>query len=201
MTKLFPSKQLNILITIILLTYTSLSAQENKLNSLIHIIENSSKYDKEKKAEIDSIRTILKKTKKSDLLSLYHLNTEMFYRFKVFQRDSAFYYGIQAKDLAYQLNNKSFIANANMNLADICVSSGMYKEALDFLEPSKIDEKNSNYNALYYGVLGRCYGDMAEYSNTPYFNKQYLDLAHTYREKALSLTEDGYFFSLFLKSI
>ncbi len=48
MTKLFPSKQLNILIAIILLTYTSLSAQENKLNSLIHIIENSSKYDKEK---------------------------------------------------------------------------------------------------------------------------------------------------------
>lgn len=200
MTKLFPSKQLNILITIILLTYTSLSAQENKLNSLIHIIENSSKYDKEKKAEIDSIRTILKKTKKSDLLSLYHLNTEMFYRFKVFKRDSAFYYGIQAKDLAYQLNNKSFIANANMNMADICVSSGMYKEALDFLEPSKIDEKNSNYNALYYGVLGRCYGDMAEYSNTPYFNKQYLDLAHTYREKALSLTEDGYFFHYFLKA-
>ncbi|WP_348800008.1 DUF6377 domain-containing protein [Flavobacterium adhaerens] len=200
MTKLFPSKQLNILIKIIFLTYTSLSAQESKLNSLIHIIENSSKYDKERKAEIDSIRTILKKTKKIDLLSLYHLNTEMFYRYKVFQRDSAFYYGIQAKNLAYQLNNKSFIANANMNLADICVSSGMYKEALDFLEPSKIDEKNSNYDAFYYGILGRCYGDMAEYSNTPYFNKQYLDLAHIYRERALLLTEDGSFFHYFLKA-
>lgn len=200
MTKLFPSKQLNILIAITFLTYTSLSAQESKLNSLIHIIENSSKYDKEKKAEIDSIRTILKKTKKIDLLSLYHLNTEMFYRYKVFKRDSAFYYGIQAKNLAYQLNNKSFIANANMNLADICVSSGMYKEALDFLEPSKIDEKNSNYDAFYYGILGRCYGDMAEYSNTPYFNKQYLDLAHIYRERALLLTEDGSFFHYFLKA-
>lgn len=200
MTKLFPSKQLTIFITIILLTYTSLSAQESKLNSLLHIIENSSKYDTEKKIEIDSIRTILKNIKKSDLLSLYHLNTEMFYRFKVFKRDSAFYYGIQAKTLAHQLNNKSFIANANMNLADICVSSGMYKEALDFLEPSKIDKKNSNYDALYYGILGRCYGDMAEYSNTPYYNKQYLDLAHIYREKALSLTEDGYFFHYFLEA-
>lgn len=200
MTTLFPSKQLNILIAIILLTYTSLSAQENKLNSLIHIIENSSKYDKEKKAEIDSIRTILQNIKKSDLLSLYHLNIEMFDQFKVFKRDSAFYYGIQAKTLAHQLNNKSFIANANMNLADICVSSGMYKEALDFLEPSKIDEKNSNYDAFYYGVLGRCYGDMAEYSNTPYFNKQYLDLAHIYREKALLLTENGSFFHYFLEA-
>ncbi len=153
-----------------------------------------------KKAEIDSIRTILKNIKKSDLLSLYHQNTEMFYRFKVFKRDSAFYYGIQAKILAYQLNNKSFIANANMNLADICVSSGMYKEALDYLEPPKVDEKNSDYDALYYGILGRCFGDMAEYSNTPYFYKQYLDLAHKYREKALSLTEDGYFFHYFLEA-
>ena len=200
MTKLFPSKQLNILIKIIFLTYTSLSAQESKLNSVIHIIENSSKYDKEKKAEIDSIRTILKKTKKIDLLSLYHLNTEMFYRYKVFQRDSAFHYGIIAKKIAHQLNNKSFIAVANINLADICVSSGMYKEALDFLEPSKINKKNADYNSLYYGILGRCYGDMAEYSNTPYFNKEYLKLAHIYREKAFSLTEEGYFFYYFLEA-
>ncbi|WP_348825659.1 DUF6377 domain-containing protein [Flavobacterium aestuarii] len=198
MIKLPLSRYLHIIITIIILAHTSLSAQENKLDSLIHIIENSSKYDQVKKAEIDSIRTILKKTKKSDLVSLNHLNSEMFYRFKVFKRDSAFYYGIQAKTLAHQLNNKSLIAKASMNLADICVSSGMYKEALDFLEPSKIDEKNPNYDALYFGVLGRCYGDMAEYSNTPYYNKQYLDLAHKYREKALSLTENGYFFHYFL---
>jgi len=200
MTKLFPSKQQYILLAIILFTYTSLTAQESKLNSLIHIIENSSKYDKEKKAKIDSIRAILKNIKKSDILSLYHQNTEMFYQFKVFKRDSAFYYAIRAKNLAYVLKDKSLIANANMNLADICVSSGMYKEALDFLKPSEKDEKNTNYDALYYGVLGRCYGDMAEYSNTPYFNKQYLDLAHKYREKALLLTDNGYFFHYFLEA-
>lgn len=200
MTKLFPSKYLCLFTVIVLLSYTSLFAQESKLNALIGIIGNSSKYDAKKITEIDSIRTILKNTKKNDISSLYHLNTEMFYRFKVFQRDSAFYYGVRAKTLAHQLNNKSFIANANMNLADICVSSGMYKEALDFLEPSKIDEKNPDYNALYYGILGRCYGDMAEYSNTPYFNKQYLNLALLYREKALLLTEDGTFFHYFLEA-
>jgi hypothetical protein len=76
----------------------------------------------------------------------------------------------------------------------------MYKEALDFLGPSKIKEADTNYGSLYYGILGRCYGDMAEYSNTPYFQKQYLDLARKYRKKALSLTEDGYFFHYFLKA-
>jgi tetratricopeptide (TPR) repeat protein len=200
MIKLLSLKHLNPLIAVFLLTTTSIVAQENKLNSLIHIIENSSKYDKEKKIEIDSIRILLKNTTKSDLLVQYHLNEKMFYLFKFFKRDSAFYYGIKAKDLAYQLKNKSLIANANMNMADICVSSGMYKEALDFLEPSKIDENNKDYNAFYYGILGRCYGDMAEYSNTPYFYKQYLELAHKYRAKALSLTEDGQFFNYFLEA-
>ena len=70
MTKLFPSKQLSILITIIVLIYTSSSAQESKLDSLIHIIENASKYDAKKKAEIDSIRSILEGSKKPSA-SLY----------------------------------------------------------------------------------------------------------------------------------
>ncbi|WP_026714293.1 DUF6377 domain-containing protein [Flavobacterium daejeonense] len=200
MKKIFLLKSLCIFTAIVLFSYTGLFAQESKLNLVVQTIEDSNKYDAKKKAEIDSIRTILKSTKKSDVLSLYNLNTEMFYRFKVFQRDSAFYYGIQSKTLAQQLHDKSFLATANMNLADICVSSGMYKEALDFLEPSKIDDKNTNYNTLYYGILGRCYGDMAEYSNTPYFNKQYLNLAHLYREKALSLTEDDTFFHYFLEA-
>jgi tetratricopeptide (TPR) repeat protein/preprotein translocase subunit YajC len=183
------------------LTFTIGTSQtKNTFKDLNQLIKNSSKYDQEKLVEIDSIRNIIKKTKKSDLLVRYKLNEKMFYQFKFFKRDSAFYYGFQTKNIALKINDKGLIANANMNLADICVSSGMYKEALDFLEPSKIKEADTNYGSLYYGILGRCYGDMAEYSNTPYFNKQYLELARKYREKALSLSENGYFFYYFLKA-
>lgn len=198
MITLLPFKNLTLIIAVFLLTTSSVVGQKNKLDTLIQIIENSSKYDKKKTIEIDSIRTLLRKNPKNDFLAQYHLSEQMFYQFKFFKRDSAFFYGIKAKNLAYELKDKSLIANANMNLADICVSSGMYKEALDFLEPSKIDENNKDYNAFYYGILGRCYGDMAEYSNTPHFYKQYLELAHKYRAKALSLTEEGQFFNEFL---
>lgn len=183
-----------------LTTTIGFSQTKNTFEDLNQHIKNYANYDKEKLIIIDSIRNVLKKTKKSDLLARFKLSEQMFYQFKFFKRDSAFYYGIQSKNLALKIKDKSLIAISNLNLADICVSSGMYKEALDFLDPSKINENEANYGSLYYGILGRCYGDMAEYSNTPYYNKKYLDLAREYREKALSLTEEGYFFHYFLKA-
>ncbi|TRX13423.1 DUF6377 domain-containing protein [Flavobacterium gawalongense] len=194
-------KNIKFLILVYFLSTTiGISQEKNIFKNLNQIIENSSKYDQKKRFEIDSVRNILKKTKKSDLLVRYDLNEQMYYQFKFFKRDSAFYYGIQSKNLALKIKDTSLIAKANMNLADICVSSGMYKEALDFLEPLKRDESNGNYGTLYYGVLGRCYGDMAEYSNIPYFQKEYIDLARKYREKALSLTKESDFFHFFLKA-
>jgi len=202
MIESYSLKKLNFLIVICLLISAIGISQEQKdiFKNLNEVIKNSSKFDQERKFEIDSIRCILKKTKKNNLIVRYKLNEQMFYQFKFFKRDSAFYYGIKSKDLALKLNDKVLIANANMNLADICVSSGMYKEALDFLEPLKRNETDGNYGNLYYGVLGRCYGDMAEYSNIPYFQKGYNDLARKYREKALSLTQKGDFFYFFLKA-
>lgn len=188
------------IIVCLLISAIGLSQTKNSFKDLDQIIKNSSKFDQRRINEIDSIRGLLMKVEKNDLLSRYRLNEQMFYQFKFFKRDSAFYYGIKSKNLALEIKDKSLIATANINLADICVSSGMYKEALDFLEPLKIKEGDSTYGSLYLGVLGRCYGDMAEYSNTPYFQKGYVELAHKYREKALSLTEDGYFFHYFLKA-
>lgn len=181
-------------------TSNSIGQEKNGINDLHLAIKNAKKYDKIKLAEIDSIRTLLRNTDAKDLSKRYILNEQMFHQFKFFKRDSAFYYGMQAEKIAYELKDRSLLSNANINLADICVSSGMYKEALDFLEPSKIKDSDSNYGSLYFGVLGRCYGDMAEYSNTPYFQKKYLVLAKRYREKAFSLTEKGYFFNEFLKA-
>jgi tetratricopeptide (TPR) repeat protein len=189
-----------IIIVCLLASTTGISQTRNIFKDLDKIIKSSSKFDQKKIFEIDSVRSLLKKTEKKDLLAQYHLNEQMFYQFKFFKRDSAFYYGIQSKNLALKIKDKSLIAVANINLADICVSSGMYKEAVDFLGPLKINAEDQGYSSLYYGVLGRCYSDMAEYSNTPYYHKEYVELAREYREKALSLTEDGYFFHYFLKA-
>lgn len=189
------------ILVLFFLTNTICSSQKNSVQKkLITVINLSQEYDKMKKIEIDNLRIKLKQTNPNDLFSKYKLNTELFYSYKFFKRDSAFHYGIRSKILAIKINDKSLIANANINLADICVSSGMYKEAIDFLKPLIKNESKENYGTLYYGLLGRCYGDMAEYSNNLYFQKEYNKQAGKYRAKALSLTEDGYFFHYFLKA-
>lgn len=193
-------KNLKTLLCFYFLTTTIVICQEKEdLDQLYLIIESSSKYDQEKEIQIDSLRNVLKNTESNDLKSQYDLNQQLFNEFKVFKRDSAFYYGLIAKQISLKLKDTLYIIDANIRLADICVSVGMYKEALDFLEDIEHAKIPEDSRSLYYGLLGRCYSDMAEYSNIPHFYSTYNELARTYREKALSLTEEGTFFNSFLK--
>jgi len=193
-------KNLKTVLCFYFLTTTIVICQEKEdLNQLNLIIESSSKYDQEKEIHIDSLRNILKNTEINDLKSQYELNQQLFNEFKVFKRDSAFHYGLIAKQISLKLKDTLYIIDANIRLADICVSVGMYKEALDFLETIEHGKIPEDSRSLYYGLLGRCYSDMAEYSNIPYFHSTYNELARTYREKALSLTAEGTFFNSFLK--
>ncbi|MFZ0489629.1 MAG: DUF6377 domain-containing protein [Salegentibacter sp.] len=179
----------------------SLFAQEPEvLQELKETISNASEYDAVKLAKIESLREKLENAEAEDLRKRYRLNEQLFQEYKVFKQDSAFVYGLKTKELASQLDSLPLIASAVVNLADVSVSAGMYKEALDFLhniEPEKIP---ANIRSLYYGLLGRCYSEMAEYSNLPYFSSEYNELASNYRQSALDLTEEGTFFHSFLKA-
>ncbi|MDX1602109.1 MAG: DUF6377 domain-containing protein, partial [Salinimicrobium sediminis] len=92
------------------------------------------------------------------------------------------------------------IAAAVINLAEISVSAGMYKEALEYLSLIEPEGLPENLRSLYYGLMGRCYSEMAEYSNLKQFSEKYNRLAREYREKALALTDEGTFFNDFLQS-
>lgn len=165
-------------------------------------IDKSSQYDQQKLQKIDSLKYVLKEVS-SDSVNLekrYTLNRRLFEEYRVFKRDSAFKYGLLTKSLAEKLSDKEQVASAIVGIADINVSSGMYKEALEFLDNIDPNEIPENIRSLYYGLLGRCYSEMAEYSNLPYFSEDYNKLARQYREKALSLTAEGTFFNNFLKA-
>ncbi len=200
--ELYSIKFLKLLLIVVcsFMTFKGTSQEKNILKILNENIKNSLKYDQIKRSRMDSVRRILVKTAISDLNTQYNLSEKLFYEYKVFNRDSAFYYGFQTLKLAKGLNNKKLIANSNIILADISVSGGMYKESLDFLNSIKIEDLPNGKESLYYGLLGRCYSDMAEYCNISYFKKNYIRLAWLYRKKALTYTEEGTFFNMFLKA-
>ncbi len=190
-----------ILTLFLLLHINNVNSQEkNILEKLNAVIDSSKVYEQRKIIKIKNIKRLLIDTKYNKHIIRYNLCQQLFNEFKTYKRDSAFHYGILTKNIAIELNDNILISNANINLADICVSSGMYKEALDFIEDISINELPVSSLSIYYGLLGRCYSDMAEYSNIPYFFTEYNKLAKEYREKAVGFAQKGTFYYSFLKA-
>lgn len=188
-----------LLLTSLLFFVPGRAQNDQILQDLQERIEESAVYDAQKWQKIGGFRKELLAAPPDDLRLRHHLNEELLNEYRVFKQDSAFYYGLQTRELAEKLEDEELIASAVINLADIGVSAGMYKEALDYLsliDPAALPE---NLRSLYFGLMGRCYSEMAEYSNLKQFSEEYNRLARIYREKALALTDEGTFFNVFLE--
>lgn len=172
---------------------------ENLLKELEASIENAPHYDAQKWQRIDILQNQLKMVRSENLRLRLRLNQELLNEYRVFKQDSAFYYGLRTKELAEAIQDEELIASAVINLADISVSAGMYKEALDYLTLIDPELLPDNLKSLFYGLLGRCYSEMAEYSNLKQFSTEYNELSRLYREKALVLADEGTYFHEFLK--
>lgn len=185
--------------TILLLcAFMTVKSQNNLLNDLKSAIDSSYIYDNQKYKEILSIKKALIKLNESDFENKFNLNQQLFDQYKVFKSDSAYYFSLQNKTIAEKLKDSSLISRAFLNMSDICVSVGMYKEAMEYLQ--KIDAKflNNDVKTMYFGIYGRFYSDLAEYSNLPDYSFNYNQLAKFYREKTLELVKDGGFFYNFM---
>ncbi|MDT0650907.1 hypothetical protein, partial [Autumnicola edwardsiae] len=175
-------------IVILGLLFTSLPAfsqTDSIIKELKETIQKTSFFDRQKVARIDSLRTLMKEV--DDKLQEYQLTQDLFQEYNVFNQDSAFAYGLRSRRLAVALNDEGLIADSFLDLADINVTAGMYKEALDFLEEVDPEKAPEYIHAYYYTLAGRLYTDMAEYSNLESFSDEYNELAVNYYSIALSL--------------
>lgn len=172
---------------------------EPLMDELIQTISETKKYDAEKLKQIALLEDTLRKVAPSNILALHNFNDKLFHEYEAFNYDSAFVYVVKSKKLAQQLNDKSRIASAKVNFGQICVSAGMYKEALDTLQSIHTNGLPKEILSLYYGLLGRCYSEMAEYTNYPDFSDRYNYFAEVFRDSALILSDTGTFFNNFLE--
>lgn len=173
---------------------SAINAQENEvLQELLQTIERTAEYDAVQIERIIELKNEIKESGDSDLIKRYHLNQELFNEYRIFKQDSAFKYGIEARNLAMQLDSVPLMAEAVVNLGNVCVSAGMFNEALEYLETIDPDEIPDNIRSSYFGLLGRCYNDMADFSNLSHFTSTYNETARDYHHLALSLAEVGTF--------
>lgn len=171
---------------------------ESTLQELQETLDSSHFYDQNKRLHIKNVKTQLTDLDPKQLAEKFNLYSQLFDQYKVFKSDSAYFYALKTKDIAFQINDSSLISKAYLNMSDIAISVGMYKEALDYLENIEIINVRDVDKPIYYGLYGRCYSDMAEYSGLPDFSKKYNEYARSYREKTVNLTENGSFFNVFM---
>lgn len=179
----------------------SFGQDEDLLNELETTIEKSFVYDAQKWQKIDSLRIQLESAPRNDLRLRHNLYQELLNEYRVFKQDSAFFYGLRTREMAEMLEDMELISAAIINLADISVSAGMYKEALDYLSLINAEDLPENLRSLFYGLMGRCYSEMAEYSNLKQFREEYNLLARDYREKAMALTDEAHFLIFFFTGL
>lgn len=186
---------LNLCVIVFLCFSLSLKGQ-NDLTKLYEIIEQTDFYDSKKEQAIKILKKKLKETKSLD--EQLALQSELAKAYQNFNYDSAFVYSIIFLKNAYSQNNLEKIADAKIQFGNICVAAGLYKEGLDTLLSLDFQEIRNDQKSLYFGLLGRYYEEMADFTNLPHFSKNYQNLAKTYQKKAQKFTEKGTFFDDFL---
>lgn len=161
--------------------------EKSVLQDLQKALDSSKIYDQNKRNNINLLKTQLSKINPEQLEEKFEMYNRLFEEYKVFKSDSAYFYSLKVKETASTLHDATLINKGYLNLADIAISVGMYKEALDYLEKINVDSVRAADKPMYYGLYGRGYSDMAEYSGLPDFSQKYNKKAHFYREKNLKI--------------
>ncbi len=149
-------------------------------------------YDVEKMRAIETIKKTLSAPSSMDLKTEFDICEKLFYAYQTFNYDSAFVYAIKLLHLSKLLKDPSAMSASKMNFASILVYSGMYKEAFDTLRTIEIKD-NPRVKTFYYGLMARCYNDLADYDNHAYYSNGYRKKAGLYLDSSLALSTSGTF--------
>ncbi|MEH6406436.1 MAG: DUF6377 domain-containing protein [Leeuwenhoekiella sp.] len=180
-----------IFFTLLLLLNTNVifSQEEAVLQELLKTIEKSSEYDAVKIDRIKNLKAELSMQSGDSLAQRFKLNRLLFNEYRIFKQDSAYKYAQKCRELSENLGSIGLIAETTLDLANVCVSAGMFSEALEYLNAISQEEVPKEIRFSYFGLLGRCYSDMGEYSTISYFSERYKEAAQEYHQKSLALAQ------------
>lgn len=185
-------------IIFIFLLVSSVTSASNRMDSLLweldKTIKNRDIYTEEKEAQINNIKKRLSNATNDDETQ-YGLYGELFEQYKNYQMDSALFIANTRIDIAERTGNQSQRMTASMNLAEVLIGTGMYKEAFDILDNQSRETKTVEVSTYRYHLYHSLYVLMANYSIAEKQSKEYEQLAVQYKDSilhVLSEEEIGY---------
>jgi hypothetical protein len=115
----------------------------------------------------------------------YSLYEKLYDEYKSYQSDSALVYAKRSLNIAYKNQNNSQISKAQLNLASILGTLGMYNQALEILDPME-SKVAPQLKGEFYWTKRIIYGGLSGYANGIEEKKKYNQLGNNYRDKAIA---------------
>lgn len=153
------------------------------LRRLDKTINNSQIYSDQKGAVIDGLKQQYNMA--GSLEQRFYILGKLFSEYDDYQTDSAYAIVEERLELAEEMDFERGRALANMNLADVYRTTGLYKESLEIL--NKIKENNWQYEdiAYYYHIYHSLYVLMSDYAVLDRDKKRYNKLVLDYKDSLL----------------
>src|SRR5690606_7704416 len=117
----------------LVLSCTLVAQEDQRFNELKQAMDSAHVYDGIKMRNIQRVKDSIDLLDEGQYRIKFGLQQQMFDQYKIFKSDSAYQYALRMRDLSIKVGDGALRQKAFINLADICIAVGMYKEALDFL--------------------------------------------------------------------
>ncbi len=183
-------------ITYILLSLSLPIFASNELDKALDILDRKISeryaYEIDKNRNINSLKFELDNS--SDTLKRIDINQALFSEYKTYQYDSAYYYAIQMRQLAIEINDTNAIAQSYCNLLYCYSTAGFFKEGAEvidnFPETGISSEIMSNF---YKGCIRHYFNLMRYVGDSEELHKSYRNEIVQYTALALNTLAEGSF--------
>lgn len=177
------------LLFVLCLIPTFILAENQDLETLLKIldkeVESSAQYAKAKEDKIIQLKNLLKIThSKEQQLQIYN---QLFEEYFYFQKDSALHYSKLYYQHALDIEDKTIINLAKIDMAYILGTMGLFKESLDYLSDIPI-EKYRKHKFKYYMVTNVIYFHMSLYAANKEESEKYMKLFRSETDSLLHYT-------------
>ena len=171
---------------------------DSLLAELNQALAHRQQYDNERLSRIASLKTAYEASSGAPATQ-FQLSLRIYDEYKGYKYDSAFAYSLRINHLARQLNEPGKIAVAQLRLAFILLSSGMFTETFNTLQELDARQLGPVDKPNYYFITARAYSDLGTFDQDDYYRPANYARSLAYADTAARLCQANSFDCLVIR--
>jgi len=188
--------RLFLLVLFLLFTTAQAASATTRVDSLLaelnQALAHRQQYDAQRLSRIASLKTAYAASAEAPATQ-FQLGLRIYDEYKGYKYDSAFAYSLRVNHLARQLHDPGKIAVAQLRLAFILLSSGMFTETFNTLQELDVRQLGPVDKPNYYFITARAYSDLGTFDQDDYYRPANYARSLAYADTAAQLCQANSF--------